>query len=194
MKLNVEYGTPTGMYVIVEQIYQKSGMPSIGNTIGPALIQIYRTVLQIYNLSDTYMDGELVDASNMTVWQMIKGSMGIGVATNLNGKSSIKLEYSGFVNVIQPLPEIKAVVPKLLSQTYIFKARSPYIYGQDPLREIKLYKNPKVVFLQTGGGSSPATAIAKYNGKSREVKILNTASQVDMAIRELKLENQWLKF
>ncbi|TKC78208.1 hypothetical protein FAZ69_31980 [Trinickia terrae] len=180
--------------MLVEQIYTKSGMPSIANTVGPTLFQISRTVLQVYSLGDIYIDGKLVDASSMTMWDMIKGSLGIGVTSRPSGQTSLKLEYSGFYNEIQPLPEIRAIVPRALSAEYAFDVRSPYIYGHDPLSSIRLYRNPAVTFVQADGGRSPATAIAKFNQGNHELKTLDSALQISQAIRELEGSNPALRF
>lgn len=43
-----EHGKATGLYVIIEQIYPKQGLPSIANTFGPNLIQVVRQVFQLH--------------------------------------------------------------------------------------------------------------------------------------------------
>lgn len=38
----INYGQPTGMYLLIEQLHAKSGLPSLANTVGASNLQIYR--------------------------------------------------------------------------------------------------------------------------------------------------------
>lgn len=191
---NIRYGTPTGLYLIIEQVHAKPGMPSFGNTIGPSITQIYRVVLQIHDLHDTYLDGKPVTGRSLSPWQLVKGSLGIGISTRPNGARSVKLEYAGFTNLVQPLPALGDLISETLTKQRAFASRSPYIFGVDPLPAVMLHGNTRAVFLQRDGGLSPSTAIAKYNSTTRELVLLNTIEQVDRTLRELNAKLPVLQF
>ncbi|MGU3775775.1 hypothetical protein [Burkholderia metallica] len=50
MTTDIRYGIPTGSYLITEQIHAKPGMPALGNTIGPSLMQVYRVDIPLYQI------------------------------------------------------------------------------------------------------------------------------------------------
>ncbi|WP_175798787.1 hypothetical protein [Burkholderia ambifaria] len=68
----INYGQPTGMYLVIEQLDAKSGLPSLANTIGASNLQIYRTVAQLYETADIYIDNRRVASGELTMWQMLK--------------------------------------------------------------------------------------------------------------------------
>ncbi|HKT26766.1 hypothetical protein [Dyella sp.] len=74
-----EHGKATGLYVIIEQIYPKQGLPSIANTFGPNLIQVARQVFQLYEMKDMYINGKPAIPSTLTPWDRLKASIGLGV-------------------------------------------------------------------------------------------------------------------
>ncbi|KVW34170.1 hypothetical protein WK95_26530 [Burkholderia ubonensis] len=182
------------MYLLIEQLHAKSGLPSLANTIGASNLQIYRTVAQLYETADIYIDNQRVASGEMTMWQMLKGAFGIDVVTRPNGKTTLVLEYAGFVSNITPLPKIGNLLPELITKEYTLKVRSPYIFGTDPLPDIQLYRHAKSVFMQRNGGQSPATAMAKYNRRTRELIRLNTISEIDSVLRDLRTALPSLNF
>ncbi|WP_333994513.1 hypothetical protein [Burkholderia orbicola] len=190
----IDYGQPTGVYLLIEQLHAKSGLPSLANTIGSSNLQIYRTVAQLYETADIYVDNQRALAGEMTMWQMLKGAFGIDVVTRPNGKTTLVLEYAGFVNNITPLPKIGNLLPEFMTNEYALKVRSPYIFGTDPLPDIQLYRHAKSVFMQRHGGQSPATAMAKYHRRTRELIRLNTISEIDNALRDLRTALPSLNF
>ncbi|NTZ08842.1 hypothetical protein [Burkholderia metallica] len=137
----IDYGQPTGVYLLIEQLHAKSGLPSLANTIGSSNLQIYRTVTQLYETADIYIDNQRALSGEMTMWQMLKGAFGIDVVTRPNGKTTLVLEYAGFVNNITPLPKIGNLLPEFMTKEYTLKVRSPYIFGTDPLPDIQLYRH-----------------------------------------------------
>ncbi|WP_321963535.1 hypothetical protein [Paraburkholderia sp. J7] len=193
MTASIPYGTPTGLYLIIEAIIPKLGLPSFANTIDPSNKQIYRVVLQIYQLSDIDIDGKLV-TDNMSLWDSAKGALGIGVTTRPNGESKLVLDYAGYPKVLQTLPEIGHLVPSALTNEHASHAFSLYTLGVDPLPSVTLYANPRVVFLATNGGRSVPTAMAKYNSTTRELVMLDTVAQIEQTKRELASQIPVLRF
>lgn len=184
--MGVTYGKPAGLYILIEQLHAKSGMPSFGNTIGPSMQQIYRQVYQLHSLHDTFIDGQRVTPATATVWQQIKGALGINITTAPNGKHATKLEYAGFTNEIQPLPKMGDTLPQGLTRQYLFRTPSPYLFGTDPIPEVRLYRNPRSVFRQVNGGTSPSTAMARFNSTNGELVMLESASEIELALREFE--------
>jgi hypothetical protein len=97
-----------------------------------------------------------------------------------------ELEYAGFTNEIQPLPKLGDTLPKGLTRQYLLRTPSPYIFGTDPIPETRLYRNPRSVFRQVNGGTSPSTAIARFNSNTGELVMLESANEIELAIREFE--------
>jgi hypothetical protein len=148
---SIPYASATGLYLITEQIYpSQPGMPSLANTVGPVLTKIYRRVLQIRALSDIYIDGK--PEADASLWQQVRGAFGIGVTTHPTGKHAVVLEYAGVSNKVTPLPRMGNLLPEAITRERT--GPSPLSFGNDPLPNVQLYSNPRVVFLMPGGGQS----------------------------------------
>ncbi|CNI77906.1 hypothetical protein [Yersinia pekkanenii] len=71
----------TGFYLIKEQIYSKSGLPTLANTIGPTTIQVVKSVYQLMNEQDLIYKGSLLDSNNnVGLWDRFKIGFGIDVS------------------------------------------------------------------------------------------------------------------
>lgn len=89
------------------------------------------------------------------------------------------LEYADFTNEIQPLPKLGDTLPKGLTRQYLLRTPSPYIFGIDPIPA-------RSVFRQVNGGTSSSTAIARFNSNTGELVMLESANEIELAIREFE--------
>jgi hypothetical protein len=160
---NAKQCTPQPTYLIIEEIHLKTGMPAMGNTIGPTMYQVLRRVLQVCDLQDFHFEGKRLDG-NPSKWQYIREFLTPGKQITLHptGKKELMVAYTGYRNILTPLPKIGGLLPELLTKTYNFKpSLTPFIYGEDPIPRIQLYGNPSVTF-EMPGGAPPATVIGVY--------------------------------
>lgn len=189
-----EHGKATGLYVIIEQIYPKQGLPSIANTIGPNLIQVVRQVFQLYEMEDMYINGKPAIPSTLTPWDRLKASIGLGVDFVLNGKRKVILEYSGFIDDVQPLPKLASWIPEFLTKQRVFTMPTPYAYGRDPLPTVRLYKNNSAVFIAKDGGAGLPIAVAKYNSHTHQISMSPSIAHVNQTIADIRRANPEIIF
>lgn len=147
-------------------------------------------MLQIRALSDIYIDGK--PEADASLWQQMKGAFGIGVTTHPTGKNAVVLEYAGVSNVLTLLPKIGNLIPEAITRERT--GPSPFSFGNDPLPRVKLYSNPRVVFLMPNGGQSIPTAMAKYNRMTNELVLLNTVTHMNQTMRELRSQVPHFQF
>jgi hypothetical protein len=159
------------VYVIIEQIYKKDGIPTLGNTFGPSLVQIHRVVAQVCVEQQVQYDGKPIDGAGIpSLWQVVTDFFSPGRLTQKpTGQRSFVLTYGGFINSAQPLPQLGNMIPDVLTKSYEFVPPTPYLYGKDPVPAIQLFKDPKVKFVALEGGQKPPTAVAIYNKKSGQI-------------------------
>jgi hypothetical protein len=159
------------VYVIIEQIYTKGGIPTLGNTVGASLTQIHRVVAQVCLEQQIQYDGKPINGAGIpSLWQVATDYFSPGRLTQKpTGKRSFVLAYGGFINSVQPLNQIGNLTPEVLTKTYDFVPPTPYLYGKDPLPTVRLYKDPKVKFVSLNGGQNPPTAVAIYNKTSGQI-------------------------
>lgn len=164
--------TPQPSYVIVEQIHLKTGLPSIGNTVGPTLHQVFRRVLQVCDVQDMFFDGRRISGMP-TPWQYLQEFVRPGnqITTRPTGERQFTLVYGGFINVLQPLPQMGNLLPESWTRSYnLGTPPTPFIYGTDPIPNVRLYGNPRVQFIMPGG-EPPPTAMAIYNTSNRRLDL-----------------------
>lgn len=189
-----EYGKATGLYVIIEQIYPKQGLPSIANIFGPNLIQVVRQVFQLYEMEDVYINGKPAIPSTLSPWDRLKASIGLGVDFVLNGKRKVKLEYSGFINDIQLLPKFASWLPEFLTKQRVFTAPTPYTYGRDPLPTVRLYENNRAIFIAKDGGTGITVAVAKYNSHTHQIAMSPSIAHISQTIADIRRANPEINF
>jgi hypothetical protein len=173
--------TPQPNYVIVEQIHSKSGMPAIGGVIGPQANQVYRRIFQVCDIQDMFFQGKRISGFPST-WQYIQEFIHKGkqITTRPTGKKQLTIAYSGFKNLITPLPKFREALPESLTKQYdLGTPASPFIYGKDPIPQIQLYGNSKVEFI-TFGGNTPPTAVGVYKGAKGQLELPDPANRKKM--------------
>jgi len=160
--MKIELCTPNDTYVIIEQIHSKIGLPGLKFGIGPSMVQVVRRVLVVCDIQNIYQNGKrLPDMPNG--WQIFQDLIGWRrLTTQPTGESQFALEYSGFQNVVTPLPKIGNLLPESWTSAHLTPTPTIYHYGRDPIPNVKLYGNPTVNFTMLGG-KPPATAIAIYH-------------------------------
>jgi len=181
--------TPQPTYVIVEQIYPKSGLPSVANTIGPSMNQVFRRIMQICDVQDLYFDGTKLPGMPST-WQYIQEFIKPGkqITTRATGVKQFMLAYAGFKNMLTPLPKMGNLIPSSLTKEYdLGTPITPFVYGTDPIPSIQLYSNPRVQFVMQGG-KPPPIAIGIYHKRQNKLD-LPPVQERDKLIKSLLQPN-----
>lgn len=160
----------TSIYLIKEQIYSKSGLPTLANTIGPTAIQVVKSVYQLMNEQDLIYKGSLLNSNdNVGLWDRFKIGFGIDVSEKdkLNGDSLFMFEYCGFSTFITPVDGFDRILPKWFTSKHNASAPTPYKFGRDPIRDVNLYRNLSAKFFVKNGGDGIPESLAKYNSKTK---------------------------
>jgi len=178
--LDVELCSPRGMYVVVEEIHPMTGAPTKPSNIGPSLVKVVRHVYQACEYQDQYyFDGRPIESGRPTAWQYILHMLsGDGrITTAGSGREGWYHAYTGYRNLVTPLPKIKDILPAAVTKQYDAGALgSPYVFGQDPIPHVQLYGRGDVSFSTMGGMSAPR-AIAIYDGGAEVLRAINDPVQ-----------------
>ena len=176
--------TPQSSYVVLEQIYSKPGLPTLGNTVGPELLQVVRRVVQVCDQQEIYFDGGRV-VGDLSFLQILQDYLSSGkrITTKATGKSQFVLQYAGFQNVVRPLPQMGNMLPEAWTKLYKLKPPSLFVYGRDPIPHITLYQNHRVVF-EAPGGEGPPSALAIFD-KSKNKLMLPTLAERARLLQKL---------
>ena len=184
--MNITMATPQPIFVIIEQIYNKSGMPSLGNTIGPSLRQVVRRVAQVHAVQDVFFEGQRIEGMPTTMQNLREFlTPGQQITTRPTGEKSLVLVYAGYTNLLTPLQQMGNIVPEAITQERTLPTWTGglFRYGTDPVPNIVLQGNPRVMFTMPGG-NGPQTAVAIYNQQTRSLE-LPTPDMRAQAIRSL---------
>ena len=133
-----------------------------GVNVGVDAYKATRKIVQACIAQDYYVDGKKRD-NQPTNWEYFKYYLGL---TSIEGRDRPKgqvtplLVYSGIQNLGEALGVRKN----------IYTAQA-FIYGADPIPQIKLYGNPKIDFHVPGGRGDP-TAIVVYDPRSKSNQIV----------------------
>jgi hypothetical protein len=176
------------IYFIIETVFPKpTGLPTLGNTVGTSLCQVYRQVYQTCAIQGggLLFKGKPVD--RISVWQLAQEIFlpGKQITTRPNGKSGVFRAFAGVsVNALTPV-NVKQL-PEFLSKEYVdvVPTRSFYNFGADPIPHIRLYQNSGVSFISEGG-SSPPTAVAVYYKSKKQLKLPQSKSEQEAIIKRL---------
>ena len=106
--MDVALCSPKPRFIIIEQVYTKSGLPAFGNTIGPSLQQVFRRVIQVCAVQNAFFKGKQIDGMP-SAWQTIQDLVlpGWQITTQDTGVQKLVLVYAGFRNIAQPLPTME---------------------------------------------------------------------------------------
>jgi hypothetical protein len=182
--MDVTLCSPQARFVIIEQVYSKSGIPAFGNTIGPSLQQVFRRVIQVCGVQNAFFNGAPI-AGMPSTWQLIQELVlpGTQITTRDTGEQNLVLVYAGFRNIVTPLPTLK-------EHDLGGPPLGLFTYGSDPLPNVHLYGNSKVQFVAVGGKGAP-TAVATYDA-SRNALDVPSVSDRGLVIQRL-LEARFIK-
>jgi len=178
----------TGIFIIKEQIFNKGGLPSIGH-FSPSTIQIQRSIYQLRKEQEVFLEGKKVNYDQLGIWEKFKILMGNDLVSRdkLGGKTLFSLEFAGFETRITPLDGAKAPLPDFLGKSYKVKMPTPYIYGKDPIPEVKLYGRTDISFIMSNGGRATPTAMAKYHKATKNLIMVRT--EIEMKSLMLSLNS-----
>lgn len=178
----------TGIYLIKEQIYSKSGLPTIANTIGPAGLQVVKSVYQLMIEQDAFYQGNPVNFDAAGLWDKFKIIFGIELSERdkPNGRSLFNLDYCGFSTFITPLDGFSKILPSWFSTRHNTSFPTPYTFGRDPIKNVNLYGDFRVKFFMEHGGSGVPCALAKYNAKTRTISHIATEREFTSIFNSIK--------
>lgn len=168
--MDITLCSPQPRFILVEQVYTKSGMPSLGNTIGPSVQQVFRRVIQVCGVQEAYFEGSRIHGMP-SAWQMIQEWVRPGqqITTQSTGEQKLMLAFAGFRNIVQPLPT-------MAERDLGGPPLGLYVYGSDPVPTVQLYGNPKVDFVAVGGKGAP-TAVGVYDQASAQLELPTVADR-----------------
>lgn len=187
----MEYFKGTGIYLIKEQIYTKSGLPSIANTIGPTSIQVVKSVYHLMREQELFYNDSPVNYSNVNTWGKFKISFGIGISEKdkKNGKLIFNLEYCGFSTFITPIDGFDRILPRWLSSKHKISAPTPYKFGRDPISSVNLYGNIRSKFFIENSGDGAPVSLAGYNSKTKDIIYINSEIEfISIAKKLMKIK------
>lgn len=163
---DVQYATPLPIYVIFEEVYAGVfGMDKFtvdGKSIlGFTLDKITRHILQVAAETEYYQGGQKVEGVPSFL-SYVKDFVGYEkFEAKLTGKRSYILVYAGIINEIESFGYRKQL-PQAMSISY----------GKDPIPNIHLYGNEKVIFSVPAGGRGRAQAMAYYDAQSGQMSVV----------------------
>lgn len=185
--LNVELCSPKGTYVVIEEVHPLSGAPTKASGVGMSLVKVLRNVYQACEYQDQYLfDGRPIEAGRPTAWQIVLHMLSRDgrITTSGSGREGWFHAYAGSDNFVTPLPRISDELPPALTRQYnLGTLGSPFVFGQDPIPHVRLYRRNDVAFSTRGGTSAPR-AIAVYDGRTETLKVLNDPIQRDRMLAE----------
>lgn len=175
----MKYFKGTGIYLIKEQIYTKSGLPSVANTIGPTAIQVVKSVYHLMREQELFYNDNPMSYSNVNTWDKFKIAFGIGISEKekQNGKLIFNLEYCGFSTFITPIDGFDRILPRWLSSKHKINMPTPYKFGRDPINSVNLYGSIRSRFFIENGGDGAPVSLAKYSSKTKETIYINSENE-----------------
>jgi len=162
---NIELCRPEPVYIITETVKHALGWGKVtvdGINVGVDAYKVTRQIVQACIAQDYYVDGQRHDGPPST-WEYLKYYLGLA---KIEGRDKPKtqvnplLVYSGFKNLGEALG----------IRRNIYTPQS-YIYGTDPIPNVKLYGNAKINFYMPGGKGHP-TAVVIYDPRSKDNKLI----------------------
>lgn len=189
----IEHYKKTNIFFIVERLYPRDGLvPSIG-TLGPSLVQAHRTIYQLTQKQDVFLDDEKVDFSNLTLWQRFKSITGGKITTqdSQEAKFAYVLDYAGSEFAAVPIQGLRLegntnYFYKTLAKEYKIPTPKLLRYGSDAIKNIKLHGRSNVSFFMDNGGRDAPTAAAKYNKNTGEVSLIKSMSELSKTMQDIK--------
>lgn len=175
--LNVSLAKPTDIFFIIERIYPRDNLVpsslSIGE-LGPSLAQIHRVVIRLMIQQDMYMDGTKLNPTNISLWQTVKYILGSKVSTKETSHFLYNMSYAGSLISITLSPDTDIVaIPGKLTAPKVKRLPQTLNLGRDPIPQAVLYGKSNVKFFMDNGGLDTPTAMAQYNGATKELTLIN---------------------
>lgn len=161
----IELCRPEQIYIITETVEHALGWGKItvnGINVGVDAYKAMRQVIQACIPQDYYVDGKRKD-DMPTSWEYIKSYLGMAKIEGRDKPTTQVtplLVYSGFQNLGEAVGYRRKIYTP---QTFIF--------GVDPIPQIRLYGNPKIDFHSPGGQGNP-TAVVIYDPRSKDKQLI----------------------
>lgn len=181
--MEIQLCTPQTTYFIVERVYTMYTT----HTPGPQWRKVTRHVAQTCNVEDMYYDGQRVEGIPST-WQYLMDAIGLSeITTRPTGQTNLVLVYAGFEDFVRPLPSDLHVpqLPEFPFREYRLPQVSPFVYGTDPLPNVRLANDPSISFVAPGG-DGPPTAMAVYHGDTQRLEPV-PREQLEAVLRQMNL-------
>lgn len=169
-------GTP--FFLIKETISSNPlPLPGIDKVPGlaPGLNKLQRMVWTRHAQADVHFKGKplgrQVGLYEYALEQILPGRQ---ITTKRTGKTTFVVSYYGYLNII-------TAPYKLDKQLEMFWIN---LYGDDPIKNVRLYGDPNFDFVAHGGKGDPS-AIAQYDGRSKKLTAIDPRNFAD-TIKKLK--------
>lgn len=179
---------PNNTYIIVEQIHPKISL--LGhNFIGKAsFFQVYRRVIQVCEIQHEFkFDGRPIRGIQPSTLQILLDMLSRRdrITSKPSGDKQLVLMYAGFKNTFQPLPKASSILPEAWTRQYsLGTPPSPFIFGRDPVPNIRLYGDPGIPFVMPGG-APPASAIVIYDKGKNLITKNQGQSEIELMLKKL---------
>lgn len=175
--MDISLARKTEIYFIIERLFPRDHLVPGTLTLGlisPSITQIHRTVIRLMVKQNMYMDGERIHPGDISLWQRVKYLFGSVVSTKDTENFVYHLAYSGSLIAATPFPASAIIdIPKRLTTPIIKQVPGYMTMGTDPIPNITLYNKENIKFFMGNGGINTPTAMAKYNGISKEINIID---------------------
>ena len=173
--------SPQPIYLIAEMVAPKGGIPQIGNTIGPELKQVQKTVLQVCAEEDILLNGNPPSPFDLLKEYFLHSQQ---ITRRPTGKKELLLVYSGFTDRLVLFNTPPGLGPEALSRVRSFKPWSPFTYGVDPIPNINLFGSATVAFTSLGGDEAPR-ASAIYHAATNRLQTLPPSFSKEFFFRQI---------
>lgn len=185
---NIDTYKGTGIFIIVERLYNRDAPNWHG--IGASMIQVHKMVYQLYRKQDVLLEGETITPESATWWQRIKILSGAELVQRNAADNDIRfaLDYAGSRFNVTPLSLgglTSKKIPEFLTTEYTLPTRNIMAYGSDPLPNVNLYGRPDTRFIKAGGGRDDPIAAAKYDLRTKQLKLIDPVNQLRTTMRQL---------
>ena len=185
---NIDTYKGVGIFIIVERLYSRDSPSWHG--IGTALMQVHRMVYQLYRKQDVSLDGERITPESATLWQRIQILSGTQLVqqNSADNVTRFALDYAGsrFMGTPVSIGGLKSKkIPDFLTKEYALPTQRIMAYGRDPIPTATLYGRPDAKFVMGSGGKDDPIAAAKYDLKTKQLKLIDPNNELPGMMRQL---------
>ncbi|HCU0880044.1 TPA: hypothetical protein OUG05_003365 [Morganella morganii] len=169
-------------YFIIEKIVPNA---TVSLPFTATLYQIYRVVYNVSSEHELYIDNERVDSLSPTFKQQLKYILGYEPTSKETKRKKIKLVFAGHYTSLIAIPKSSIIsIPDILTEPK-FLALELLSYGDDDIKNIRLYGNGNITFHSANGGLDDPIAMARYNKKTKKLTQINSSGEFSALMRIL---------